>query len=200
MRELYWFSAIKNVPAQKAAHRLARILPDVVFAVGLSFSLYSSQSWSEATIQQPIVIAGWVETVSVPSEGLSLEAKLDTGADNASLHATQLTYVERNHQTWVRFLTVNGHWIERPLFKMISIKTKRANSLDSSSSLGSRPQERAVILLDVCLAGEIYTVPVNLSNRQNFSTPMLIGRAAMPAHFLVNPHQTHLTGSSCQIR
>src|SRR4051794_21040913 len=67
------------------------------------------------------------EHVELSGLGLHLPAKLDTGAQTASLSATGIELFKRDGQRWVRFrLTDNidehGHLIEKPLARMGYIK------------------------------------------------------------------------------
>jgi hypothetical protein len=48
-------------------------------------------------------VAGWVERVSIFPGNLKIKAKLDTGARNSSLNATDIDAFERNGAKWVRF-------------------------------------------------------------------------------------------------
>jgi hypothetical protein len=44
-----------------------------------------------------------VEKVKIVPEGLKVKAKLDTGAQNSSLHAVRAEKFERQGEKWVRF-------------------------------------------------------------------------------------------------
>ncbi|MEJ2085918.1 MAG: RimK/LysX family protein [Acidobacteriota bacterium] len=54
-------------------------------------------------------IFGWLEKVEVGESRLVLEAKLDTGADTSSLHASKIhRYRQKDGDRWVNFLVVDS--------------------------------------------------------------------------------------------
>lgn len=132
------------------------------------------------------VVMGWVEKVGIPEYNLTLKAKVDSGADNSSLHAVAIHRFTKNDQAWVQFRTQGGVAIQKPVLRIVNIKTKTKGS-----------QAREVVEMPICLAGRLTTVPVNLVDRGHFSYPMLIGRSAMAGTFLINPHQQFLTKPEC---
>ena len=48
-------------------------------------------------------IYGYLERAMLVEATLEMEAKLDTGADNSSLNATDLEFFDREGKPWVRF-------------------------------------------------------------------------------------------------
>jgi len=133
------------------------------------------------------VVTGWVENVGIPEYNLTLKAKVDSGADSSSLHAVSIHRFTKNNQAWVQFRTQDGIAIQRPVVRIVHIKTKTKGT-----------QAREVVELPICLAGTLTTVPVNLVDRGHFSYPMLIGRSAMEGKFLINPNRQFLTEPKCR--
>ena len=163
-------NAIKQVSHVKA---LSLVLSLSVFAVN-------------AMADTSPIVTGWVEKVAIPEYNLTLKAKVDSGADSSSLHAVSIHRFTKNNQAWVQFRTQDGIAIQKPVLRIVHIKTKTKGT-----------QAREVVELPICLAGQLTTVPVNLVDRGHFSYPMLIGRSAMEGKFLINPHQKFLTEPKC---
>jgi hypothetical protein len=136
-------------------------------------------------------IVGWVEMVRLQPENLLLKAKLDTGADNCSLDASNITNFERQGQTWVRF-DVNDHdgkttTMERPLVRMAPIKRHFGNT-----------QRRPVIHLRVCVGKVSEETEVNLVDRSGFNYPMLIGRKFMQDRLIIDPTAKYTAEPICE--
>lgn len=127
-----------------------------------------------ATIGMPALAAeprvvGWVERVSINPGGLSLGAKLDTGAKTSSLHAADITVATRAGQRWVSFEVVNGsgHRVrfERPV-------VRRARIRRAGAGTATRP----VIRLSVCLGSASGETEFTLTDRTDMNYQALIGR------------------------
>ncbi len=141
-----------------------------------SFVFYLPASNAQITV-------GWLEpiTIILDSQELSIQAKIDSGADHSSLHATSIKRFVKDNQVWVKFTTVNEFVIEAPLYREVKIKTKLIG-------FNARP----VILLNICLAGIVRQIEVNLVDREHFSKAFLIGRSALSG-FVIDPNQIQLT-------
>ena len=48
-------------------------------------------------------IIGWIETVQILPENLSLSAKMDTGADHSSLNVIDPMEFMKGEEKWIRF-------------------------------------------------------------------------------------------------
>ena len=135
-------------------------------------------------------IVGYVEMVRIQPGDLMLEARVDTGARNSSLHATNIAYFQRQGAKWVRFTTKDQRGgpvtLERPLLKMVEVPRHMG-----------QVQVRPLISLGICL-GKIYKeAPVNLIDRGSLKFPMLIGRTYLKRNFLVDPSATHKAPPVC---
>lgn len=128
---------------------------------------------------------GFVEWVVMNDTGVRLKARLDTGAKTSSLHATNVEEFSRGDERWVRFqLPLGDHEdqpskgkvdhdevvleFERPIYRTIRIKRK-----------GAEPQRRHVVNMDFCIAGTVHQTQFSLTDRGNFSYPVLLGRRFM---------------------
>ena len=136
---------------------------------------------------------GWIEKVRLTDGGnLLLHAKLDTGADYGSLHATGIEKFRRKNKDWVRFTIEdrrgNKQTLEREITRIAKIKRK----------LGG-PQDRYVVRLVVCLGGTELETEVNLVDRSNFSYPMLVGRSFLQGNVVLDPSKSYTAEPSCVV-
>lgn len=141
-------------------------------------------------------VLGWLEPVTIETAGITLMAKIDTGADNTSVHAVDIEIVKQADTDRVRFTLIaeNGERIQlvRPLKRIARIKLKKGCTLAE----GDRA-ERPVVELDLCIGGQRITAPVNLTDRAHFKYPLLIGRSVLRQGFLVDSSEKHLTEPAC---
>ncbi|QCU89514.1 ATP-dependent zinc protease [Thiomicrorhabdus sediminis] len=138
---------------------------------------------SASSTEQHHTVIGWIEAIKISPTGEQVvQAKIDSGADNSSLHATEIEYIEKDQQTWVRFKTIQGISYETPLLKKTSIKMKDGNR-----------QQRPVIVANLCIGNRLNEIRLNLVDRGHFKYPALIGRSAMSG-YLIDPKNKHLAG------
>ena len=133
---------------------------------------------------------GWLENVRVLPEDMTLVAKLDTGANTTSLGTRRLTRFERGGRPWVRFALSDKKGkefeFERPIIRVVRVKRSEA-----------RTRTRPVVMLTLCIAGRFSEETVILTTRSHLLYPMLIGRATMAGHFLVNPSRKYTRRAKC---
>jgi len=127
-----------------------------------------------------------------------LEAKLDTGAKTASLHAYDIERFRRGGKSWVRFYLdeAREQLVERPLLRTSRIK-RRADDYDDEDERSSTA--RPVIALSVCMGNQVQQIEVNLTDRSAFRYPLLIGSDALKQFSaLIDPSLEHVVGApSC---
>ena len=135
------------------------------------------------TAVYPQTVIGWLETVRIVSgsEQHTIEAKIDSGADHSSIHATNIKRFTHQGEEWVKFSTINNLVFEKQLYRNAKIKTKNQTF-----------QSRPVVWLTLCINGQKRTVETNLVNRKTFSKPLLVGRSALSG-FLIDSGKTDLT-------
>ncbi len=156
----------------------------------LLFTLFVSISPVEAENQVKDVV-GWIEKVQILPENFILPAKIDTGADNSSISATDITSFIRSGKKWVRFTVPRPHApsliLEKPVHRYVKIKRK-----------GTSVQRRPVVYFDVCI-GKIFKkqVEVNLANRKGFKYPVLIGRSFLKDTALVDSSKKYSQNPHC---
>ena len=150
--------------------------------VTLLFSFFLGTSYAQQAN------TGWIEKVNVGKHNLLMTAKIDSGADNSSIHALHPERYEKNGKPWVRFTLNSGTGqatiIDEPIIKTTRIKMKN-----------KAVQERLVIELDVCLDNIRKRVPVNLSDRSHFNYQLLIGRSFLKSDFLIDSGKKFMTKS-----
>ncbi|MFC3606997.1 ATP-dependent zinc protease family protein [Stutzerimonas tarimensis] len=135
-------------------------------------------------------IFGLSEHVGLPDLGLQLPAKLDTGAQTASLSAWDIVHFRRDGERWVRFTLgledTDPVIVERPLARTSRIKRRAGDVAEDDKTYTSRP----VIELDMCLGESLQRIEVNLTDRRRFEFPLLIGSSALTQFgALVDPSQ-----------
>ena len=137
------------------------------------------------------VKVGWLEKVRVFPGQILMQAKIDTGADNSSIHATDITTFKKGNEEWVRFtltsLDNQTKIMERPIFRTTQITRH-----------GVPDEVRLVVKMGICL-GTIYKedMEVNLADRKNFEYKMLIGRSFLRGDTLVDPSKEFVHEPQC---
>jgi hypothetical protein len=114
---------------------------------------------------------GQLEQVWLQNLQLALPARIDTGAETASLDARNIELYEREGQRWVRFEILHPDTGE-PL--LIERKLKRMVAIIQAST--TEAERRPVIKLGVTIGTVSQTAEFTLSNRSHLDYQLLIGR------------------------
>lgn len=121
---------------------------------------------------------------------LEIKAKVDTGADNSSLHAFNIKRFQQNGVEMVRF-------------EIHPRQRKRRPSIDCVAEIagerkvrnpGGRSEVRPVIRTKIIVAGEELDALVNLTTRDEMTFRMLLGRRTVRRQFLVDPGRSYVGG------
>ena len=127
---------------------------------------------------------GWREWVGLPELGIErIKAKIDTGARTAALHAWHIERFDREGEAWVRF---EVHPVQRDNRTRIQCEAK----LDGTKAVrnsGGQLEKRYVFVTDVRLGAQTWPIEVTLTNRDQMGFRMLLGRASVRGHFVVDP-------------
>jgi hypothetical protein len=134
-------------------------------------------------------VIGWREWVQLPDLGVvEMKAKVDTGADNSSLHAFNVERIERNGAEYVRFEIHPKQRSKKPTIHCeapLVMEKKVKNP-------GGRTELRPVIRTRVVVAGEELEALVNLTSRDEMGFRMLLGRRAVRSRFVIDPGRSYL--------
>jgi len=124
---------------------------------------------------------GRYERIGLPELNTSLKAKMDTGAQTASLSARDIELFKRDGEAWVRFRLAakdaDDKLHEHVLARISKIKNRADEGDDDPSA--AEVSKRPVIDLQLCLGNQLRTVEVNLTDRSSFNYPLLIGATAL---------------------
>ena len=139
--------------------------------------------WPADGVASVTTMLGWRERLALPELGIGLiKAKLDTGARSSSLHVDTLESLQRDGATWLRFTVSLGR--RNP----VEVRCEaRASDRRAVTDTGGRRTERWFIRTQVTLAGQSYSVDVNLTDRRHMLFPLLLGRSALIGRFAVDP-------------
>lgn len=125
----------------------------------------------------------------MPDLGVTeIKAKVDTGADNSSLHAFNLERFEENGVDMVRFEVHPRQRKKRPSIVCVAAVSGERKVKNS----GGRSELRPVIRTRLVVAGEELEALVNLTTRDEMTFRMLLGRRTVRKQFIVDPARSYV--------
>jgi hypothetical protein len=144
------------------------------------------------------ITVGWLERIFIPSIDSTLRAKLDTGAKTSSIDAEIIdiknSKVEDDKYGKIIF-TVEDMEGKKKTLKRKIVRWAKIKKKGSTSGYIRRP----VVLMQYCVAGKLITEEVNLSNREHFNYPVLIGRNMLTeAGLVIDTSQTYTKKPDCE--
>ncbi len=131
-------------------------------------------------------ILGSIETVILPDLGLyNLDAKVDTGADNCSIHGDIISITDGK----VTFKlhdevhpAYNGKIITMPIFRRAGVKSSNGDS-----------DNRIFIKTKIMIFEKEYKTIISLADRSKMKYPMLLGKKFLKGKFLVDVEQEYIS-------
>ncbi|MGF1554432.1 MAG: ATP-dependent zinc protease [Paracoccaceae bacterium] len=137
-----------------------------------------------------VTVVGRHERVALIDGGLTLDAKVDTGADSSSIDANNIEEFDRDDEKWVRFevSTNDGKvvTIERPVVDRVTIVQSSGRT------------ERLVVELDLCIGTVQSKTEVNLADREGLDFRMLVGKGLLARErLLVNVAEEYNHEPAC---
>ena len=134
-------------------------------------------------------LIGWREWVSLPDLGVDrVKVKVDTGARTSVIHAYQLQSFLEDGEEWVTF---GLHPIQDNTALAVECRAKVKEHRTVRDS-GGHEETRVVIETSVSMGGEVWPVELTLTDRENMTFRMLLGRTAIVNRFYVDPAQSFL--------
>lgn len=131
---------------------------------------------------QDKLILGQEENVFIEPFGLTLRARIDTGADTSSIDAREITEFERDGQKWVRFSLIDRK--TNKSYKMEKKVLRHVNIIQSS--LAGKHDRRIVVKLKIKIGDFSDLSEFTLTNRDHMDFPVLIGRSFLQDIALVD--------------
>lgn len=146
-----------------------------------------------AKAEENSIIVGWIERVRIEPVEMIMHAKIDTGADNCSIHAEKISlHKEENEETFAEFFLENHYGksdkLKLKVIRTAKIKTKRGGI-----------QSRPVVSIGICLDSIFEYIECNLVDRSHFKYPVLLGRNFLASNVLVDSAETYLSEPKCKI-
>ena len=134
-------------------------------------------------------IVGWKEHVALPDLKVkSVIAKIDTGANVASIDASEIKIVKRQGVKYVNFKVMKRNNTVRKTTAPLA-GYKRIKS--SNGDVERRPYIKTTLLMD----GISKKIELTLTDRGPMDYTMLIGKKALGRRWLVNPAISYLTSA-----
>ena len=136
---------------------------------------------------QHLPIVGAVEWATLEPAGLTLEARIDSGAETTSVHAENIELIEKEGKRYVRFTLFDNEGQPVPqelrLRRQVLIKQQVGE-----------PERRFVVRMWLTLGEQRSRIDVNLSDREDFEFPLLVGRNFLMDSFIVDVSRHHTQG------
>jgi hypothetical protein len=130
------------------------------------------------------IVLGEVEEVTLLPWGISLPARIDTGADLSSLDARDVS-IRKNTAEFKLGRRHGGGQITLPLAGWRRIRTSTGTA------------DRPVVELCICLGPKLVRTLATLSDRSEMSYPFLVGRSALNGTFMVDPSRSKAARTIC---
>lgn len=138
-----------------------------------------------------LLVIGWREWVDLPRlGGITVKAKIDTGARTSALHAVGVEEFQRGGAPWVRF-TVHPHQRDTERSVLVEAPVIDERAIRNS---GGAAEHRPVISTRATIGEVALDIEVTLTNRALMGFRMLLGREALRRRFLVDPGRSYLIG------
>ena len=137
--------------------------------------------------KKPKRVVGWKENAALPDLNVkNVIAKIDTGANLASIDAADIKIVSRDKVKYVKFKVMKRNNTVRKTSAPLE-GYKRIKS--SNGDVERRPYIKTTLLMD----GITKKIELTLTDRGPMEYTMLIGRKALGRRWVVNPSVSFLT-------
>ena len=132
-------------------------------------------------------IIGWREWGKLPDLKIQrIKMKIDTGARTSSLHAFDIKIVRKGQDDYVKFKV---HPEQDNSTYTVSCKAKIVDYRKVKSSNGIS-ELRPVIETNIALLDKVWKIEITLTNRDEMGFRMLLGRASVKKHFLIDAQKS----------
>jgi hypothetical protein len=138
-------------------------------------------------------VLGWREWLALPDLAIPhIKAKVDTGAKTSALHAFYVQSFERNGKSWVRF---GVHPLQGSIEHVVECEAP-VKDVRRVTDSGGHAEMRPVIETSLLVQGRVRVIELTLTDRENMTFRMLLGRSALRRHFVVDSGKSFLLGGN----
>lgn len=140
---------------------------------------------------------GWREWIRLPGLGETIiKAKVDTGARTSTLHAYDVSEVDREGEPWIRF---SFHPVQRDEQQTVTAEARLVDRRTVTASNG-QSELRYVVETEAVIDGVSTPIELTLTRRDAMGFRMLLGRRALRGLFVVDPKRSFRTAESKEVR
>ncbi len=132
-------------------------------------------------------VVGWKEQVALPDLKIkSVIAKIDTGANLATIDADDIKFFTRKDVKYVKFtVKKRNNTVRKTSAPLAGFKRIRSSNGDV--------ERRPYIKTDILMDGITKNIELTLTDRGPMDYTMLIGRKALGRRWIVNPSISFMT-------
>ena len=132
-------------------------------------------------------VVGWKEQVALPDLKIkSVIAKIDTGANLATIDADDIKFATRKDVKYVKFtVKKRNNTVRKTSAPLAGFKRIRSSNGDV--------ERRPYIKTDILMDGITKNIELTLTDRGPMDYTMLIGRKALGRRWIVNPSISFMT-------
>jgi len=136
------------------------------------------------------IVLGRTDKADFPEfDLLDIDVKIDTGAYTSTLHCHSIQEVSSDFGAGIQFCVLDPEHKKFNNLQIISYNYE-LKAVKSSNGIS---EQRYVISSSIVLYNIIYTIDLTLTDRRNMRYPILLGRAILKEHFLVDVAKKNLS-------
>lgn len=139
-------------------------------------------------------IFGWVERIEILPEGISLKAKMDTGATTSSLNALNKERFRRDGERWIAFDIIDSETPD----KKVRLERRITRHVRIVRHDGQH-QRRPVVTIGLCIGSIYREEEMSLIDRTELNYQALVGRNHMAGVIVVDPAETFTQSPHCEL-
>lgn len=136
-------------------------------------------------------VIGWREWVVFPDfDNVRIKAKIDTGAQTSAIHAWN---TEIFHRDGIDLVSFQLHPIQHDNDTVVTCVAPLSDRRSVKNS-GGQSTNRLFVKTYVLLGDRKWPIELSLTRRDDMGFRMLLGRAAVSGHYLVDAGRSFLLG------
>ena len=132
------------------------------------------------------MLVGRVEKIRLDPPGVSYPARIDSGAEGSSIHASNIVRFERDGKRWVSFDLDNPKGepiaMEREVVRRVIVRQASVDEVD----------KRVKVMMRMSIGSHSDTMEFSLNDRSEMEYPVLIGRDFLRNNAVIDVSQDYI--------